>query len=106
MGLARAWNRTLVYFGVAEPEDTDFPPHPSSFKSVLGLFVGAVVAGALFGFVDHDVADGAILRRTLARPDDLPLGLGSSPRQTLLAVVSLVRYAQRGGCAPHARGRW
>ena len=60
MSLARAWNRTLVYFGVAEPEDTEFPPHPSPFKSALGLFVGAVVAGALFGFVDHDVADGAI----------------------------------------------
>jgi hypothetical protein len=60
MGLTRAWDRTLVYLGAAEPEEADFPPKTSRFKSVLGLLVGAVVAGALFGFIDHDVASGVV----------------------------------------------
>ena len=61
MGLTRVWNRTLVYFGVDEPQEADFPPDTSLLKSTLSILVGAVVAGALFGFVDHDVADGAIV---------------------------------------------
>ena len=56
MGL---WDRTLVYFGVAEPEEADFPPKTSRLKSALGLLVGAVVAGALFGLFERDVAAGA-----------------------------------------------
>jgi hypothetical protein len=60
MGLTRVWNRTLVYFGVDEPQEADFPPDTSLLKSTLSILVGAVVAGALFGFVDHDVASGAV----------------------------------------------
>jgi ABC-type uncharacterized transport system permease subunit len=57
MGL---WDRTLVYFGVAEPEEADFPPKTSRLKNALGLLVGAGVAGALFAFIDHDVPSGVV----------------------------------------------
>jgi hypothetical protein len=60
MRLGRAWNRTLVYFDIAEPEEADFPAEISLFKSALGILVGAAVAGTLFGFFEHDIASGAI----------------------------------------------
>jgi hypothetical protein len=60
MGLGRAGKRTLVYFGVAEPEEADFPADTSPFKSALGILLGAVVFGALVGFADRDVTSGAI----------------------------------------------
>ena len=54
------WNRTLVYFGVAEPDEADFPPRGSPLKIAAGWLMGAVIAGTLFGLVERDVLSGAV----------------------------------------------
>ncbi|HYZ76565.1 MAG TPA: hypothetical protein VE596_04245 [Gaiellaceae bacterium] len=61
MDLTRVRNRTLVYFGIAEAEEVEFPQRISPFKSGLGVVVGAVVAGVLFGLVERDVTEGVVV---------------------------------------------
>jgi hypothetical protein len=56
MGFARVRNRTLAYFGVEELEEER---ETSLFKSALSMLMGAVIAGALFGLFERDVAAGA-----------------------------------------------
>jgi hypothetical protein len=59
-----AWNRTLVYFGVADPDEADFSPRGSPLKiaasRLAGAAIGAVIAGTLFGLVERDVVSGAL----------------------------------------------
>jgi hypothetical protein len=55
-----AWNRTLVYLGVAEPDEADFSTRRSPLKNAASWLFGAVIAGALFGLVERDVVSGAL----------------------------------------------
>jgi hypothetical protein len=58
MALARVRNRILAYFGVEELEEET---ESSLFKSALGMLMGAIVVGALFGLFERDVAAGAFV---------------------------------------------